>query len=69
MPVHSSMFKVDTRSAVCANDDLKLRRQREMIRVNPKSNKKTYLVVPPIRACPDLLTILQIIGTTQEIAA
>jgi hypothetical protein len=69
--IHASVLKVDPRLAVGAHNDLKLaKHQPSTLHASVISRPiPTHLVIPPIRACPDLDPSVQLISSAKEVGA
>ena len=64
--VNASVFKIDTRHAVSANDDLELRGSESGY---DSSIEVPHLVVPPIRASADLNAVAELVRPAEIIRA
>ena len=67
MAIYSGMFKVYSCRAVSTDDNLEL---RDILNLFPsRQTTKTYLIIPPVGACPNLLASFQAISSTQKVIA
>jgi hypothetical protein len=67
--VNTGVFKVDTSSPIRTDNNLELWFDNISSSIHVQHNEIADLVIPPVRACPNLNTSLQVVRSAQEIAA